>query len=188
MRYDPSDDGHPGFGGQEFMPEVLEKIRFTRDVCNQSNIRDGGRTGSDKEVKSVPEFDIEVDGGIDMETGRRCVEAGANILVAGTYLFKQPDMKKAVKELSLCESLDKNINGNTIRGIQFMVVSNNITPGMTLSISGKLYRVESAVKVTVPKGTPFIKTKLRELTLTRWLKRTLNSIRRLKMCRWRKEP
>lgn len=45
-----------------------------------------------------------------------------------------------------------------------MVASNNITPGMTLSINGKLYRVESSVKVTVPKGTPFIKTKLRDLT------------------------
>lgn len=45
-----------------------------------------------------------------------------------------------------------------------MVASNNITPGMTLSINNKLYRVESSVKVTVPKGTPFIKTKLRDLT------------------------
>lgn len=44
-----------------------------------------------------------------------------------------------------------------------MVLSNNITPGMILSISGKFYRVESCVKVTVPKGTPFIKTKLRHL-------------------------
>lgn len=44
-----------------------------------------------------------------------------------------------------------------------MVVSNNIAPGMTLSINGNLYRVESSVKVTVPKGTPFIKTKLRDL-------------------------
>lgn len=44
-----------------------------------------------------------------------------------------------------------------------MVASNNINPGMTLSINGKLYRVESSVKVTVPKGTPFIKTKLRDL-------------------------
>lgn len=44
-----------------------------------------------------------------------------------------------------------------------MVASNNITPGMTLSINGKLYRVETSVKVTVPKGTPFIKTKLRDL-------------------------
>jgi elongation factor P len=45
-----------------------------------------------------------------------------------------------------------------------MVLSNNISPGMTLSLNGKLYRVESSVKVTVPKGTPFIKTKLRELS------------------------
>lgn len=45
-----------------------------------------------------------------------------------------------------------------------MATSNQITPGMTLSIGGKLYRVESSVKVTVAKGTPFIKTKLKDLT------------------------
>lgn len=45
-----------------------------------------------------------------------------------------------------------------------MVASNNITPGMTLSINGKLYRVESSIKVTVPKGTPFIKTKMKDLS------------------------
>ena len=44
-----------------------------------------------------------------------------------------------------------------------MVQSSQLTPGSTISISGKLYRVESSVKVTVPKGTPFIKTKLRDL-------------------------
>lgn len=44
-----------------------------------------------------------------------------------------------------------------------MVASNNLNPGMTIQISGKLYRVESSIKVTVPKGTPFIKTKLRDL-------------------------
>lgn len=44
-----------------------------------------------------------------------------------------------------------------------MVQSSQISPGMTLSISRKLYRVESSVKVTVPKGTPFIKTKLRDI-------------------------
>lgn len=44
-----------------------------------------------------------------------------------------------------------------------MATSNQITPGMTISISNKLYRVESSVKVTVPKGTPFIKAKLRDL-------------------------
>lgn len=44
-----------------------------------------------------------------------------------------------------------------------MVSSNQLNPGMTISISGKLFRVESSVKVTVPKGTPFIKAKLRDL-------------------------
>lgn len=44
-----------------------------------------------------------------------------------------------------------------------MVTSAQLTPGMTVSINGKLYRVESSVKVTVPKGSPFIKTKLRDL-------------------------
>lgn len=44
-----------------------------------------------------------------------------------------------------------------------MTTSSQITPGMVLSLNGKIYRVESSVKVTVPKGTPFIKTKLRDL-------------------------
>ena len=44
-----------------------------------------------------------------------------------------------------------------------MVESQQITPGMTLSIRGKLFRVDSVVKVTVPKGTPFIKCKLRDI-------------------------
>jgi elongation factor P len=44
-----------------------------------------------------------------------------------------------------------------------MVQSSQLTPGSTISISGKLYRVDSSVKVTVPKGAPFIKTKLRDL-------------------------
>ncbi len=45
-----------------------------------------------------------------------------------------------------------------------MVLSNQVTAGMIVSVADKLYRVESAVKVTVPKGTPFIKTKLRDLS------------------------
>ncbi len=44
-----------------------------------------------------------------------------------------------------------------------MATSNQITPGMTLSLDGKVYRVESSVRVTVAKGTPFVKTKLRNL-------------------------
>lgn len=45
-----------------------------------------------------------------------------------------------------------------------MVASSNLSPGMTVSINGKLFRVESIVKVTVPKGTPFVKAKLKDLT------------------------
>jgi elongation factor P len=45
-----------------------------------------------------------------------------------------------------------------------MATSNQLTPGMTISIGNKLYRIESSVKVTVPKGTPFIKTKLKDLS------------------------
>lgn len=91
---------HPGFGGQEFISDVLEKIRFTRDCLTKLDIRQGGVTplkGS-KDSK-LPPFDIEVDGGITEDTAQQCIEAGANVLVAGTFLFSQPDMRKAVAEL-----------------------------------------------------------------------------------------
>lgn len=92
---------HPGFGGQAFMPEVLEKIQFTRDICNKLNIRAGGVTQSmdTPKDKLLPPFDIEVDGGITAETAKQCVEAGANVFVAGTYLFKEPDMAQGIKLL-----------------------------------------------------------------------------------------
>ena len=90
---------HPGFGGQAFMPEVLEKIQFVREVCDRLNIRAGGKAVlSDSAAVTAP-FDIEVDGGIDEQTSRQCIEAGANVLVSGTYLFKSPDLKKAVRTL-----------------------------------------------------------------------------------------
>lgn len=91
---------HPGFGGQAFIPEVLEKIEFVRDICDKLNIRQGGVTQkSDGKSLELPPFDIEVDGGIDPETAKRCVEAGANVLVSGSYFFKAPDMAQAVKAL-----------------------------------------------------------------------------------------
>ncbi|MBN9377122.1 MAG: ribulose-phosphate 3-epimerase [Chlamydiales bacterium 38-26] len=91
---------HPGFGGQEFMPEVLDKISFTRDCVTKLDIRLGGITPKKGSAEDkLPPFDIQVDGGINQETAKQCVEAGANVLVAGTYLFKQPDMKKAVQSL-----------------------------------------------------------------------------------------
>lgn len=91
---------HPGFGGQAFMPEVLEKIQFVRGVCDQLDIRAGGITPQPgKGQDDLPPFDIEVDGGINLETAKQCIAAGANILVSGTHFFKAPDMKLAVKEM-----------------------------------------------------------------------------------------
>lgn len=91
---------NPGFGGQEFMPDVLEKIRFTRECVTKLDIRQGGITPQKgSEESKLPPFDIEVDGGITNETAKLCVEAGANILVAGTFLFKAANMKIAVEDL-----------------------------------------------------------------------------------------
>ena len=68
----------PGFGGQKFMPEMLQKVRTLR-----------------------PRFQgkISVDGGIDIETARQAVDAGADVLVAGTSIFGQKDRAKAIKGL-----------------------------------------------------------------------------------------
>ncbi|GAB5412100.1 MAG: ribulose-phosphate 3-epimerase [Chlamydiales bacterium] len=72
---------NPGFGGQAFLPEVLEKVRFVREIAG-------------------PEKLIQVDGGVDDKTAPLCIEAGANSLVSGTYLFKG-DMKQKINELRL---------------------------------------------------------------------------------------
>ena len=84
----------PGFGGQKFLPKVLEKIRLTREYCERHGIREGGEKGN-----SLPPFAIQVDGGINPETGRQCVEAGANILVSGNYLFQQPSLTAGISSL-----------------------------------------------------------------------------------------
>lgn len=88
---------NPGFGGQAFMEDMLEKIRFTRETLDKLQIRKGGKVASNK--ASVPPFNIQVDGGIDAKTGALCVEAGANVLVSGSYLFGAPEMKTRVDEL-----------------------------------------------------------------------------------------
>lgn len=90
---------HPGFGGQAFMPEVLEKIRLTREFCDKLNIRKGGVVDPKGEL---PPFDIQVDGGINDETAKEAVEAGANVLVAGTYLYQFRDMRQGVEQLRNC--------------------------------------------------------------------------------------
>jgi ribulose-phosphate 3-epimerase len=87
---------NPGFGGQKFMPEVLDKIQFIRETCDKLGIRAGGQVELGANRNLIPPMDIEVDGGITDETARQCVAAGANVLVAGTYLFNLPDLRKGV--------------------------------------------------------------------------------------------
>jgi ribulose-phosphate 3-epimerase len=90
---------HPGFGGQAFMPEVLEKVSFVRQMCERLTIGKGGKTYSDAAELAANPFAIQVDGGIDAETAQLCISAGANSLVAGTYLFKQADMAQGIAHL-----------------------------------------------------------------------------------------
>ena len=90
---------NPGFGGQAFIKDVLKKVRFARGICDQLRIRKGGKVADAKEVAAHPCFDIQVDGGITPETAALCVEAGANVLVSGTYLFKTENMGEAIASL-----------------------------------------------------------------------------------------
>jgi len=89
---------HPGFGGQAFMPDMLEKIRFVREKVDQLNLRIGGKTPEEGH-EAVPPFNIQVDGGIDDKTAKQCVDAGANVLVSGTYLFGAPKMETRIQTL-----------------------------------------------------------------------------------------
>ena len=73
----------PGFGGQKFMPMALDKIKAIKAECERQGL----------------EIDIEVDGGINAETAPQAVEAGANVLVAGNFLFSAEDMGAKVKEI-----------------------------------------------------------------------------------------
>ena len=63
---------NPGFGGQKFMPEVLDKIKELKKIRDQKKLH----------------FDIEIDGGINFDNSKLAIEAGANILVSGTTVFK----------------------------------------------------------------------------------------------------
>ena len=73
----------PGFGGQSFMPSALEKIAKLRRVIDDNN------------YKCL----IEVDGGINSETGELCKQAGIDVLVAGSYLFGKEDILKRIENL-----------------------------------------------------------------------------------------
>ena len=78
---------NPGFGGQKFMPEVLEKIRKLKKIQSENHLN----------------FDIEIDGGINFDNCQSAIEAGANILVSGTTVFKSNngDIKKNINLLKL---------------------------------------------------------------------------------------
>ena len=78
---------NPGFGGQKFMPEVLEKIRELKKIQKEKNLN----------------FDIEIDGGINFDNCKDAIDAGANILVSGTTIFKSNngDIKKNINLLKL---------------------------------------------------------------------------------------
>ena len=76
---------NPGFGGQKFMPEVLTKIKKLKKIQKEKSLN----------------FDIEIDGGINFENSKKAIEAGANILVSGTTIFKSNngDIKKNIELL-----------------------------------------------------------------------------------------
>ena len=73
---------NPGFGGQKFMPEVLDKVKQLKKIQSEKNMN----------------FDIEIDGGINFDNCQSAIEAGANILVSGTTVFKSNngDIKKNI--------------------------------------------------------------------------------------------
>jgi ribulose-phosphate 3-epimerase len=71
---------NPGFGGQKFIPEVLPKIRKVRKMAEEKGVN----------------LEIEIDGGVNSETAKLCIEAGANVLVAGSAIYNEKDRAKAI--------------------------------------------------------------------------------------------
>ena len=76
---------NPGFGGQKFMPEVLDKVKKLKKIKDEKKFS----------------YDIEIDGGINFENSKLAINAGANILVSGTTIFKSNDgdIKKNIELL-----------------------------------------------------------------------------------------
>jgi ribulose-phosphate 3-epimerase len=74
---------NPGFGGQKFIPSVIDKIKELKELASKKN----------------PKLLIEVDGGVNDKNASLLKEAGADILVAGSYVFKSDDYKKAIEAL-----------------------------------------------------------------------------------------
>lgn len=73
---------NPGFGGQSFIPSQLDKIREIKDM-----------------ISDYPNIELQVDGGVNPETAKMCINAGANVLVAGSAVFKTPDYKSNIDAL-----------------------------------------------------------------------------------------
>ncbi|MEC1520900.1 ribulose-phosphate 3-epimerase [Neobacillus niacini] len=74
---------NPGFGGQKFIPEVLPKIKKVKEMADSIG----------------KEIEIEIDGGVNPETAKLCVEAGATVLVAGSAIYDQEDYATAISLL-----------------------------------------------------------------------------------------
>lgn len=74
---------NPGFGGQKFIDRAVEKVRQLRAMIDERGL----------------DVEIGVDGGVNAETGKRCVDAGADVLVAGSYIFGSADRVAAIESL-----------------------------------------------------------------------------------------
>lgn len=70
---------YPGFGGQKFIPEVLDKVRYIRSIC--------------------PDLDIELDGGVNEQNAKTITDAGVNILVGGSSVYQSSDPEKTIRRL-----------------------------------------------------------------------------------------
>ena len=73
----------PGLGGQALIPETLDKVSALKEYCDENNF----------------DIDIEVDGGITDSTADKAIEAGANILVVGSYVWKSDDYTAAINKI-----------------------------------------------------------------------------------------
>lgn len=76
---------NPGFGGQAFIPEVLNKVEQIAEWRKERQL----------------DFEIEVDGGVDQKTAKTCAEAGADVLVAGSAVYKRENRSQAIEEIVL---------------------------------------------------------------------------------------
>ena len=74
---------NPGFGGQKFIPRTVERIRALRKLIDERNLS----------------CLIEIDGGVNPETARLCEDAGADVLVAGSAVFRAPDPADAIRAI-----------------------------------------------------------------------------------------